>query len=248
MVNKMRIEHKGILDTLKTVYANFLNRMYNGFFDNIDVSEDAEIPSQTYINGVLNQEWSNTNTEYITDRMAKLNESIANGSVKETVRGTSLRNASQSLNNVGKTKLKQEALDRATSMSDTVKEEMKNFFKDVADKNLSLAEAKDLLKQKFRDKITEGKADTIARTEYRSAYNYGQNNAIEQLTEKGIKIIRVWRTSGSNTRETHQIDGEEAEVGEQFSNGLLYPMEDGAPPEEVINCDCYIEIREITND
>ena len=241
----MYIEHKGILDTLKTVYANFLSRMFNGFFENVD---SEEIPSQTFIDGVLNDEWAKTNTEYLTNRMQKLNESIANGTVKETVRGTSLRNAVQALSPSGKTKLKQDALMRATSMSDTVKEEMRNFFKNVADSNMSLAEAKEKLREQFRGKITEGKADTIARTEYRSAYNYGQNNAVEQLAEKGLTIIRTWRTSGSNTRESHQIDGEEAGVDERFSNGLLYPMEDGAPPEEVINCDCYLEIREVKND
>lgn len=238
-----RIEHKAIIDTIKTVYANFLSRIFNGFFDSSKLGENS--PDLEMVERILKEDFVHEAQQYLSNRMDKLAEAIANGTVKETVRGTSLRNVVQGLSRSGKNKLSQQALDRATSIGDTLKNEMKTFFKDVADRNLTLQETKDLLKEKFKGKITEGKADTIARTEYRSAQSYGQNDAVEQMAEKGIKVVRIWRTSGSNTRPSHDIDGEEALVNERFSNGLLYPMEDGAPPEEVINCDCYIEIQEI---
>lgn len=237
-----RIEHKALIDTIKTVYANFLSRMFNGFFDSPKLGED--VPNLELVERILKEDFAVESQAYISDRMDKLAQSIAKGTVKETVRGTSLRNVVQGLSSSGKAKLSQQALDRATSISNTLKDEMKTFFKDVAEKNLTLQETKELLREKFKGKITEGKADTIARTEYRSAQSYGQNDAVEQMAKKGIIVVRIWRTSGSNTRPSHQIEGEERAVGEPFSNGLLYPMEDGAAPEEVINCDCYLDVIE----
>ena len=42
-----------------------------------------------------------------------------------------------------------------------------------------------------------------------------------------------------HTRESHEaLDGERKGMDERFGNGLMYPMEPGGPPEEVIQCRC----------
>lgn len=225
----------------KTAMGNFLNRVYRFVTGEAD---DSNFKVDSWLDEVLGKAPVDKEVEVVSTRYAQLQESIANGSVKETLRGTSLRNSTRGLTPVAKTKLKNEALERATSMTDTVKDSMKVVFKEAADRDLSLAETKALLKERFVGMVEDGKIDTIARTEYNNAYGYGQNHAVEKLEKKGAKVTRTWRTSGTNVRDSHaKCEGEERGVGQAFSNGLLYPGDPSGGPEEVINCNCYLEIE-----
>lgn len=82
-------------------------------------------------------------------------------------------------------------------------------------------------------------AERIARTEAAGAYNAGHYEATMQDT---FSWGSEWITTiDGNERDTHNaIDGDKAQKGERFANGLLYPGEAGAPAEEVINCRCTI--------
>jgi len=76
----------------------------------------------------------------------------------------------------------------------------------------------------------------VARTE---AGMIGSQVRAEVWKAEGIEETE-WSAAGdAHTRPSHAaIDGERRKTGERFSNGLLYPLEPGGPPEEVIQCRC----------
>ena len=84
-------------------------------------------------------------------------------------------------------------------------------------------------------KVADHRAAAIARTETGSASTGAR---FAGYKEEGI-TKHSWLTAGDEfVRESHMIDGQVREVGEDFSNGLAYPLEAGAPADEVINCRC----------
>ena len=81
-----------------------------------------------------------------------------------------------------------------------------------------------------------------ARTMVTSAECHGRLDSYEALAEKGVLQKKVWiATPDDRVRESHlEMDGEEAEIDEEFSNGCEFPGDSGGPPEEVWNCRCSI--------
>lgn len=79
-----------------------------------------------------------------------------------------------------------------------------------------------------------------ARTMVTGAQNQGRQDSYEIMEEMGVVIHKVWiATPDERTRESHlELDGEEVEVDEPFSNGLMYPGDPNGDPEEVYNCRC----------
>lgn len=79
-----------------------------------------------------------------------------------------------------------------------------------------------------------------ARTCVTSAQNAGRLDAMKRERDMGIAIKKVWlATLDSRTRDSHvALDGEERELEEKFSNGLIAPANDGGvgKPEECYNC------------
>lgn len=74
----------------------------------------------------------------------------------------------------------------------------------------------------------------IARTETGFATSTARYMGMQ---EAGV-TKHEWST-GRNPRASHRdADGEIVEIGQPFSNGLTHPHQIGAPPEEVINCNC----------
>lgn len=77
------------------------------------------------------------------------------------------------------------------------------------------------------------------------------NNDFEYQRAKRLgKKLKTWHTMGDNrVRETHwPMDGVTIGIDEFFDVGgydMLYPMdgEHGAPPEEIINCRCWVTYR-----
>lgn len=83
---------------------------------------------------------------------------------------------------------------------------------------------------------SKGQALTIARTEVGTMYNTSRyEEMVDQEFEK-----HEWVTSlQESTRESHaNADGEIRPLDQPFSTGLMHPLENGGPPEEVINCHC----------
>lgn len=83
--------------------------------------------------------------------------------------------------------------------------------------------------------IVSNRAPTIARTEVGGAINDSRQAG---FIAEGFKQIEWLSAQDEKVRPTHQIDGETIEIGQQFSNGLVYPNDPNGPPEEVINCRC----------
>lgn len=239
------ITHKNVItDFTKkvfTVLANAGTRAYKGFFSALGGGEEDQVTMEA-VEQALKAQWTSHTGSYLAERLSQLETAIANGTVKQTLRGTALRNIGEGLSTEAKKKFLEQVATRATSINETTIGHIRVVAKDIVDSNGTLLDFQTALKQRLKDEITEGKADTIARTEYRSAYSYGQNHAVEKLDKKGLKVVREWQTSGSNVRPSHQIDGEQRGPDEVFSNGLLYPMDPSADIEETINCNCSLDI------
>lgn len=90
--------------------------------------------------------------------------------------------------------------------------------------------------------IASNKASAIrnARTMVTGAENGGRFDSYEDLADQGVVQKKVWiATPDDLTRESHaEIDGEEVDIDEEFSNGLMYPGDPSGDPSEVYNCRC----------
>lgn len=80
-----------------------------------------------------------------------------------------------------------------------------------------------------------GMAKTVARTEGIGPFSAARYEAMQEV---GIEKHEWLSARDTNVRDSHQIDGEIRTIGEPFSNGMLYPCDPAAPPEESINDRC----------
>lgn len=81
-----------------------------------------------------------------------------------------------------------------------------------------------------------------ARTAMTGAQNAGRVASYRAAKNMGVRVMNEWlATHDGRTRESHlQIEGERAEIGEEFSNGCEYPGDPDGEPEEVYNCRCTL--------
>lgn len=79
-----------------------------------------------------------------------------------------------------------------------------------------------------------------ARTMVTAAQSMGRDDAIKRGKDLGIDVQRVWMARlDFKTRHSHrQLDGEVRDVGEEFSNGLMFPGDPDGAPAEIYNCRC----------
>lgn len=79
----------------------------------------------------------------------------------------------------------------------------------------------------------------IARTETTRAENSGRFDSYKQAEKQGLKLKKKWlSTIDGRTRERHvAINNQERNLDETFSNGLMFPGDNG-PASEVCNCRC----------
>ena len=103
-------------------------------------------------------------------------------------------------------------------------------------------ESIDKIAQRFQrvSGMDERGAIRNARTAVTGAQNGGRFDAMERAKEEGVGLKKVWMaTLDDRVRDSHAIlDGEERELDEEFSNGLLYPGDAEGEPSEVYNCRC----------
>jgi uncharacterized protein with gpF-like domain len=92
------------------------------------------------------------------------------------------------------------------------------------------------------DVIGNNKASATrnARTMITQAECGGRQDSYKDLANKGVVQKKVWiATPDDRTRESHlMLDGEEVDIDEEFSNGLMFPADPSGEPEEVYNCRC----------
>lgn len=239
------MENNSGYQTLVAVVKNYFFRLYALVALQIDKDKEDFGVTQA----LASREALAIDTQF-HGRMKALKVAIAQGAVKETVEGTALREIKQGLTKSGVKFMQRNALSRAKSITGTTKERMQAVFADLAKQDADLLQVRQTLQEMFNE-VNKSKLDTIAVTEYRTAYHYGQNDALEsldeELTKEGKRVVRTWRSAADgDVRDSHaQMEGEERDIDEAFSNGLMYPCDPAGPPEEVINCRCSIEVKEV---
>lgn len=84
---------------------------------------------------------------------------------------------------------------------------------------------------------TRYNAMRTARTEVGSAAGYGQREAAVQ---SGVAKTHQWIASRDDrVRDSHQdIDGEERDLKDKYSNGLMFPGDPSGDPSEIVLCRC----------
>lgn len=134
-----------------------------------------------------------------------------------------------------------------TTTFDGLEEELaKVLAKSITDELSTAATAK-AIKEGIREVYTTrvNGVKNIARTEMGSVTTYVANTAM-----KNAKIEKkAWIASkdefgfDSNVRHTHRLADEEGPIpfDQAFNNGLMFPMESGAPAKEVCQCRCHHE-------
>jgi uncharacterized protein with gpF-like domain len=86
----------------------------------------------------------------------------------------------------------------------------------------------------------EASANRNARTMVTGAENKGRQDSYENLADQGVVQKKVWiATPDDRTRESHlELDGEEVDIDQAFSNGLMFPGDQSGDPSEWWNCRC----------
>lgn len=116
---------------------------------------------------------------------------------------------------------------------------------DIIGGGLDKGESMEEIAQKISDcsELSPYRAQLIARQE---TYNSISAANFDTMKECGVRRHK-WATTGKeNVRMAHRkMNGQVREIGQPFSNGLLYPRDRNGTPEQVINCCCWaVPLRE----
>jgi hypothetical protein len=140
---------------------------------------------------------------------------------------------------------------RAQSITSTTEEQIIRVssaaIKQGFELGLGVDEIRDMVleevNQQFQN-ITTARAQLIAQTEMIAASNQAAMDGTRSL---GEPFKKFWSTSGKgNSRDSHiEAENDSIAVGgydenEPFINGLLFPGDPTAPPEEICNCHCTL--------
>ena len=134
--------------------------------------------------------------------------------------------------------IKRKVFKFAYEVNETTENQLRNALVDAIDAGSTIKEIQKEVERIFG--YAEGfRNERIARTETIGSTNYGAYEAIKQ---SGLVARKEWiATIDDRTRDSHaDLDGEQVELDEDFSNGLQFPGDPDGPAEEVINCRCTI--------
>jgi len=122
-------------------------------------------------------------------------------------------------------------------INNTTFKEMQELFENAQIDGLTRAELIDEVADLYDNRITDTRAEMIVRTETHHAIEEGK---LEGYRDVGVPIkIWVHNPVSQDPRIDHMaIDGEEQELENEFTNGLMFPGDGG--PEDSINCACTI--------
>jgi SPP1 gp7 family putative phage head morphogenesis protein len=118
-------------------------------------------------------------------------------------------------------------------VAETMRDQIRGTLRGSIEGGWSEQETADALKERFN--IAQNRAPMIARTEIGGVIN---DSRIEGFKAEGFKQHEWLSSRDEKVRPLHQIDGEIVEIGQPFSNGLLYPNDPAGEPGNVINCRC----------
>jgi SPP1 gp7 family putative phage head morphogenesis protein len=88
--------------------------------------------------------------------------------------------------------------------------------------------------------MSANRALRITQTETTGIMGKAREQGFEKAERNGLQLQKEWvATLDDRTRDRHaDIDGERVPTDKPFSNGLMYPGDQGGPSEEVVNCRC----------
>lgn len=128
----------------------------------------------------------------------------------------------------------------AGEVTDTTRSAIQQAVQDNIDSHATMSDLADAIGGVF-DAADGARSALIARTESIGALNEGSYVSGLEAQAMGLDIVKTWISfMDERTRDSHLIDGEETAMDELFSNGLLYPHDPAAGPEEVCNCRCSL--------
>ena len=122
-------------------------------------------------------------------------------------------------------------------VNETTFKQLQDQFSESITAGETYSELAKRVKNTYGD-ITKGRSYTIARTETNGIMGKSTLDGYEQV---GMRI-KIWvAVMDANTRDSHaMLDGEEKEINQPFSNGLMFPSDPSGDAEETINCRCSI--------
>lgn len=109
----------------------------------------------------------------------------------------------------------------------------------------------DRMVERYRERWTAFRAQTVAETEALRAVNEGEEEMWLQAREEGEiqDVTSIWRTAGDErVRPSHSfMNGQERPLGEPFESGagnrLRFPGDPAAPPSDTVRCRCVVARR-----
>lgn len=136
------------------------------------------------------------------------------------------------------------ASNRLAGVGQTTWRQVRSQVSNAIEKGLSTEDLKEQIESTRQ--WSEFRADTIARTETNAAYVQGDMAGGRALGNDG-PVEKVWVAVLDNrTRESHADASDQCvPFDESFEVGgvsMDSPLDPSAPPEEVVNCRCYVEL------
>jgi len=118
--------------------------------------------------------------------------------------------------------------------TDTMQKNIRRSLIEGSAAGENIADLQERVRTVFR--VEASRAQSIARTESAAASTQAKN---EVMIAEGIEK-HTWLSAGDGAeRDTHHSqDGLTVNVGDNFPNGLRFPLDPEGPAEEVINCRC----------
>jgi hypothetical protein len=112
-------------------------------------------------------------------------------------------------------------------------------------------EPMDKIAKRFYNVVNKNKNASIrnARTLVTAAENQGRLDSYQNLTDRGVVLIKRWlATEDERTRQWHlDMNEQPRDIDEPFEDGhgnlLMYPGDPDAEPETVYNCRCSMEAK-----
>ena len=124
----------------------------------------------------------------------------------------------------------------ADMVNQTTRKSLREALSEGVRQGESIPQLSNRVKEIFKSR-RGWEAERIARTEVLLSSNWA---ALEAYRQSGVVEKKEWlATPDERTRPNHwAMNGEVVGLKERFSNGLRYPGDMMAPPEEIINCRC----------
>jgi HK97 family phage portal protein len=126
----------------------------------------------------------------------------------------------------------------ADEVNKTTQDKIRKQLKEGLANEESVSELAERIDEVYDSREGPG-SEAIARTEVIGATGGAD---LEAFSQSGVVEKKEWlATPDDRTRESHlATNGEQVNINERFSNGLLYPGDSSAGADEVVNCRCVL--------